>query len=412
MFIHFGLYSIPGGSWNGVPMGRNRLAEWIRKQQGWPSTVGIPREDYDSLLAQFDLRGFDAAAWAREARLAGMGYVVLTAKHHDGFALWDTQVSDYQVVRATPARRDVVAELAAACRAEGLRFGLYYSHWLDWEHPGGGQPPWPEIPGDPTFVQPSQETYEAYWTGKCLPQVEELLVRYRPDLLWFDSWGTRTGHFLTPDRLGRLIGLVRRLAPGCLINSRIGTTEGVDFLSTNDNEFPAVGLGRPWETSGTLNDSWGFHRQDFGWKPVEQLVRHLVDNVSRGGNYQLNVGPGADGAFQPAAVHRLRALGGWLQAHGAALYGTRPSRRPEPAWGRLTESRADDGATVYAVVYEPQADLVVAGPTRLPVSAWILESGEPVVVTSVAEGLRLTLPDRRWGHLPPVVALRFEGHSA
>lgn len=287
MFIHFGLYSIPAGVWNGERMTRNDYAEWIRYQQYWPKPGGIPKAEYDTLMGKFNPQGFDADAWIREAKNAGMKYFLITSKHHDGFALWDSKVSDYNVVKGTPFKRDILAELTAACRKHGLKVGFYYSHWLDWEHPGGAKPPWPELKEDPVYPQPTQEEFEGYWTGKCLPQVKELLVNFEPDFLWFDSWGNATNTFLSKDRLGRLISLVRETKPDCLINSRIGTREGIDYLSMGDNSFPAKGFDMPWETSGTLNHSWGYHRLDFKWKPTPQLIRHLVDNTSRGGNYQL-----------------------------------------------------------------------------------------------------------------------------
>jgi alpha-L-fucosidase len=157
MFIHFGLYSIPAGVWDGKRMARNDYAEWIRFQHNWPEPGGIPKERYDMLLEQFAPKSFDADLWIREAKNAGMKYFLITAKHHDGFALWESRVSGYNVVKATPFKRDILAELTAACRRHGLKVGFYYSHWLDWEHPGGALPPWPEMKGDPPLKQPSQE---------------------------------------------------------------------------------------------------------------------------------------------------------------------------------------------------------------------------------------------------------------
>jgi alpha-L-fucosidase len=395
LFIHFGLYSLPAGLWNGQRMGRNDYAEWIRFQHGWPQPGGIPRSEYDTLLAQFNPTEFDADVWVREAKGAGMKYLLITAKHHDGFALWDSQVSAYNVVQATPFKRDILAELTAACRRHGLRVGFYYSHWLDWDHPGGALPPWPEQRGDPPLVQPSQEAYETYWTEKCLPQVQELLVNYSPDFLWFDSWGKATGHFLTDQRLVQLIALVRQTKPDCLINSRIGTRDGVDYLSMGDNSFPKQGFDQPWETSGTLNHSWGYHQLDYRWKPTRQLLRWLVDNASRGGNYQLNVGPTGTGAFQPAAVRRLREIGAWLAVNGPAIHGTRRSEFPEPEWGRLTVARLPEGRTrLHAIVYDPTpgARLLLVGPDRMPTRAYVLETGEPVLVEPAVKGFHFTMP--------------------
>jgi alpha-L-fucosidase len=362
MFIHFGLYSIPAGIWQGKRMGRNDYAEWIRWQMNWPDgPMPIPKTEYDTLLSQFNPKGFDADAWMAAAKRAGMKYLVVTTKHHDGFALWNSRVSDYNTVKATPFARDLVGELTTACRKLGLKVGFYYSHWLDWEYPGGGLPPWAP-------AQPTQEEYERYWTNKCLAQVRELLGKYSPDLFWFDSWGDAS-HFLTKDRLLRLIGLVREIKPDCLINSRIGTEHGIDFISMNDNEFPEKALGRPWETAGTLNESWGYHQLDKKFRTRRELLRNLVDNVSRGGNYQLNVGPTGDGDFQPEVTALLDEIGRWMQTNGDAIYGTRVAPYPEPAWGRLTQKTLPDGDYhLYVFLYdvEPGTLLELTGPDSAP----------------------------------------------
>jgi alpha-L-fucosidase len=394
MFIHFGLYSIPAGVWNGKRMTRNDYAEWIRFQHDWPNPGGIPKAEYDTLLKEFNPHGFDPDAWIAEAQNAGMKYFLITAKHHDGFALWDSKVSDYNVVRATPFKRDILAELTAACRRRGLKVGFYYSHWLDWEHPGGALPPWPEMKEDPPLPHPSQDAYDGYWTGKCLPQVKELLINFKPDFMWFDSWG-KPERYLTRERLGSLIRLVRETQPTCLINSRVGTQEGIDYLSMNDNRFPDKGFDQAWETSGTLNHSWGYHRLDFDWKPTRQLLRNLVNNASRGGNYQLNVGPTGEGIFQPAATRRLREIGAWMGVHGTAIHGTRPAPFPEPAWGRLTvKTLPDGGVRLHAFVFDPKPGmkLTITGPNAVPASARLIETAEPLHTSAADNGFEFTLP--------------------
>lgn len=395
MFVHFGLYSVPAGVWEGQRVKRNDYAEWIRYQHNWPNQLGIPKEQYDTLLNQFNPKDFDADAWIREAANAGMKYFLITSKHHDGFALWDSKVSDYNVVKATPFKRDILAELTAACRRHNIKVGFYYSHWLDWEYPGGALPPWPEIPADPKIEQPSDAAFEAYWTKKCLPQVKELLVNFSPDFLWFDSWGGATKSQLTADRLNRLITLIHETKPACLINSRIGTEKGIDYLSMGDNHFPKKGFDMPWETSGTLNHSWGYHQLDYKWKPTAQLLRWLVDNTSRGGNYQLNVGPTGQGVFQPAAIRRLREIGAWMNVHESAIRGTRPSSLPEPAWGRLTTRALAAGKSrLHAFVYDPKpGDAYPLPGSTVPDKAWLMETNEAVAITPLAGGgFSFTLP--------------------
>jgi alpha-L-fucosidase len=393
LFVHYGLPAIPAGEWRGKRMGRNHYAEWIRMQWGWPAPGGIPRADYDTLIGQFNPVAFDADALVGEAAAAGMRYVVFVTKHHDGFAMWHSRVSPYGM-DATPSHRDLVAEVTAACRKHGLKVGFYYSHWLDWDHPGGGLPPWPEIKADPPVQQPSDAMYERYWTEKCLPQVRELIDGFGPDLFWFDSWGDRTAAQLTPDRLGRLVALIRARSPRTLINSRIGPgATDVDFLSMDDNHFPPKRIARPWETSGTTNRSWGFNQFDFDYKPTKVLIRSLADNVSRNGNFQLNVGPRGDGSLPAAAVRRLREMGAWTGVNADAIYGTRPVDAPEPAWGRVVRN----GDRFFLYVYELPADHKLLLPVGLPpfVSATVLETGEawPVAGETVTAGR--ALPDER-----------------
>lgn len=401
MFIHLGLYSIPAGVWDGRPVQRNDYAEWIRYQHDWPKPGGIPAEQYNALARQFNPRNFDADAWIREAKNAGMRYFLITSKHHDGFALWDSKACDFNVVRATPFKRDLLRELTDACRKHGLRVGFYYSHWLDWHHPGGARPPWPEKDGDPTIEQPSDEAFQAYWDGKCLPQVKELLTNYQPDFLWFDSWGRHRPPFqkmLTKARLDALITLVRETRPECLINSRIGTDEGIDYLSMGDNYYPAKGFDRPWETSGTLNHSWGYHRLDFKWKPTGQMIRWLVDNTSRGGNYQLNVGPTGEGVFQPAAIRRLREIGAWMDVNGEAIHAVRPAPIDEPPWGRFTLRRKADGSpqTLYVFLYEKPESVTFRFPGVTVARARVLETAQEIPFSANNDSIALELPK----HLP------------
>jgi alpha-L-fucosidase len=383
LFMHFGLPSVPAGVWGGKVMGRNHYAEWIHVQHNWPEPGGIPRDEYDTLIPQFKFERFDADFIISEAARAGMKYLVVTTKHHDGFAMWKTSIVPEYSVRSTPFGRDCIAELTTACRKCGLKVGFYYSHWLDWEHPGGGMPPWPEKQLDPPMQQPTDELYEQYWVEKCLPQVSELITMFDPDLFWFDSWGSKTDTRktqLTADRLSRLIGLIRKQSPRALINSRIGTETDVDFLSMDDNFFPDKRIDKPWETSGTMNRSWGYNKLDFEWKSMATILRNLVGNVSRNGNYQLNIGPMGDGSLSPATIRRLRELAAWMGVNGESIYGTCPVDAPEPAWGRLTR-RADK---IYAHVFDWPADGRLVLPV-LPVPitrAFVLESGEPLQVES------------------------------
>ncbi len=397
MFVHWGLYSIPAGVWRDEVVGGNMYSEWIQMKANAPH--GVPAEEYRALAREFDPVRFDAEAWIREARRAGMKYFLITAKHHDGFALWPSKVSWFNVADATPFGRDILGELRRACRAHGVTLGFYYSHWQDWEHPGGARPKGPD--DAPAFRQPSDEAFERYWEEKCLPQVRELMEAYEPAFFWFDNW--RKDELLTPDRLDRLIGLIRATDARCLINSRIGTTwnhpdgdAAVDYRSMGDNSFPKERIAEPWETSGTMNRSWGYHRLDHGWKPTGQLLRHLVDNASRGGNYQLNVGPTADGHIPIPSIRRLREIGVWMDVNGEAIYGTEAGSVPEPEWGRVTEKRGPDGSrTLYLHVYDwqPGRPLELTGLPGRALSCDVLETGEAVEIQQDGETVAIALPD-------------------
>lgn len=410
MFIHFGLYSLPAGVWQGEEMGRNRYAEWIRTQWRWPQPGGgIPRADYDSLLSQFNPVRFDADEWIGLAARAGMRYFVITSKHHDGFALWDSAVSTYDIA-STPfgaGGRDPLGELAAACRKHGVKLGFYYSHWQDWEHPGGALPPWPEMRGDPPLVQPTDSAFEDYWTGKCLPQITELIERYQPAMFWFDTWGKGARHQVTASRRDQLIALIRAKAPACMINGRIAAHDpaGADFISLGDNQFPDASDAPkvPWETPATMNHAWGYHRLDFQWRGFDQLLDSLITNAHFGGAITLNVGPMADGSFQQAAKRRLREFAAWMEINESALQPTR--RSPFAADALPVNVRA----TLHPVGTPPHfnllllkpfpaGDLTLPQPLALPdpaveFRAQVLETRQWLdVKRDAAGGLVLTIP--------------------
>ncbi|MBI5690487.1 MAG: alpha-L-fucosidase [Verrucomicrobia bacterium] len=335
LFIHWGLYAIPAGEWQGraVP----GIGEWIMNR------AKIPIADYSALTAQFNPVKFDAEEWVLLAKAAGMKYIAITSKHHDGFALFQSKVSRYNVVDATPFKRDIIAELAAACRKHGLRFGLYYSQSQDWYHAGG------EAAGgkwDPR----QQGDFDTYLRTIAEPQVRELLTGYGPlSLIWFD-----TPLNMNDQRVAPFVSAIRSLQPDCLINSRLllrgadiknltaaqiakAAEAGCDYISRGDNEIPPQAVPGLWETPATLNDTWGFKRDDHNWKSPADLVFKLVDIVSKGGNYLLNVGPTAEGVIPAPSQEALRAVGRWLKLNGEAIYGAGPTPfgdefgRPGPA---------------------------------------------------------------------------------
>ncbi len=406
MFIHWGLYTNPAGMWQGAKI-KHPYAEWLQASEH------VPRPQYRKLAESFNPTGFDAEEWISQARSAGMRYFLITAKHHEGFALWPTRASRYNVMDATPFKRDIIGELAAACRKFDIKLGLYYSHWQDWEGTGGDV--CQTFMVNEEYVHPTQEQFENYWRHKCLVQVRELLDNYDPAFFWFDTWNKDSFEYITPQRQDELIELIRSRSETCLVNSRIqflAPSEKVDFISMMDNDFPDKGQNKPWETSGTLNHSWGYHCMDFDWKSTRQLVQNLVGNASNGGNYQLNVGPTGEGRFQDAATKRLREIGLWLGANGESVYGTQRSGLGRPSWGRFT-SRALPGnrTRLYLHLWDftPDTAVLLDGVKNAPLSARVLESGQPVTVNATAAGLWVRLPRELRGLELPVIALDVEG---
>ncbi len=301
MFIHWGLYALPAGTWQGEQI--PGIGEWIMQR------ARIPVVDYAQLANAFNPVKFDAAAWVALAKAAGQRYLVITSKHHDGFCLFKSAVGDYNIVDATPFGRDVIAELAEACAAAGIKLCFYYSQTQDWHHPDGDGNDWDYVEEDKNFA--------GYVEDYVKPQVRELLTHYGPiGLIWFD-----TPKRMTDAQSQSLLELVHTLQPDCLVSGRVGNGQG-DYTSTRDNRIPSMAVDMDWETPATLNDTWGYKSYDDHWKSVPDLIHKLVDIVSKGGNYLLNVGPTAEGLIPEPSVERLMAIGAWLKVNGESIYGT------------------------------------------------------------------------------------------
>ena len=339
MFIHWGLYAQPGGRWKGEKMpgaeaasAGDRFGEWLQ------SYYMIPTAEYAPIAKSFNPTKFDAADWARRMKDAGLGYVVFTTKHHEGFSMFGTKVSDYNIVDATPFGRDVFRELASACRREGIKVGAYYSQNLDWHEFDAGDPDHDQFGLEKgvrhwgncwEFTDFAKKDFDRYFRGKVFPQVEELLTKYGDIfLMWFD---TPTG--MKPEQSRALREHVRRLSPHTLVNSRIGNGCG-DYKSMGDNELVTNRSEIVTESAMTLNDTWGFRYDDHHWKTPYAVATILAQNLSHDANVLLNVGPRPDGAFPDATRDILADVGAWRRRTNFAIQGVRGSPFKEDfPWG-------------------------------------------------------------------------------
>lgn len=311
MFLHWGLYSQTAGDWKGKPTkGGEHFMLYER----------IPVKEYAKIADEFNPTKFDAEQWVKMAKEAGMKYIVITAKHHDGFAMYDSPSSDYNIVKKTPFKKDPMKDLAAACKKHGLKLCFYYSLGRDWQDPDVPTN-WPVKAGrSNTWDYPDEDAkvLSRYFERKVKPQIRELLTQYGPiGVLWFD----------TPELISRaqsieLKNLIHELQPECIVNSRIGNGQG-DF-SVSEQEIAGKASFKPWESCVTISSNWGYNRHDAAWKSPELLVRQLIEVVSKGGNYLLNIGPMGNGLFPEESNKRLREVGKWMKVNKEAIYGTQP----------------------------------------------------------------------------------------
>jgi alpha-L-fucosidase len=377
MFIHWGIYAVPAGIYDGKPIAD--IGEWIM------FNGKIPVARYREYAKDFNPVKYDPAAWAALAKEAGMRYLVITSKHHDGFTLFPSAASQWNIVDATPWKKDLIAPLAEAARAQGLKFGLYYSQAQDWINPGGAK--YDAGDGD-GWDDAHKGNFDQYIDTIALPQVREILTRYQPDVLWWD-----TPHLMTPERAGKLANLLP-LRPGIIHNNRLGGGYKGD-TDTPEQEIPATGLpGRDWETCMTMNDTWGFKSDDHHWKPLSELIRNLVDIVSKGGNYLLNVGPTAAGEIPPESIKLLKEIGAWMKVNGESIYGTHASPFKKLAWGRCTVKAAGDDTLLYlhVLAWPTDGKLVVPGLANPVKSAELLAGGAQLSVEKSDKGPVVVLP--------------------
>lgn len=369
MFIHWGVYSGAEGIWKGEKLRYNNdYAEWIYYRNR------IARDEYVTLLDRFDWNEIDPEKWVLLAKKAGMKYVTITAKHHDGFALWDSNVSDYDVAEFTNPKRDIIKELSEACKKHGLKLGLYYSHWVDWEHPFG----WDH---SKEIYGLAPEKYDEYWQQKVIPQMRELLTNYGDiGLIWFDMWIHHSKSIVSKEQLLQLKSLIRELQPNCLVNSRLGLSieedSDIDFKTLGDNELGSKKEEFPWQSPATVAHSWGFHTLEKQWKSTTTLLQSLISNVSLNGNFMLNIGPRANGDVPHEISQRLMEMGEWLAVNGESVYGTQAFdlKKDLHDWGKITCKTKDGLTKLYLHIYNWPLNkkLPLTGISTKPQKAYLL----------------------------------------
>ena len=406
LFIHWGLYSVPAGEWKD----QTGYGEWIRH------SAHIPVEEYDKFLAQFNPVKFDADAWVRTAKEAGMKYIVITSKHHDGFCLFDSKFTDFDVA-STPFHKDILKELAEACRKEGMKLCFYHSI-MDWHHPD--YLPRRNWETTRTSEGADFERFVQYVKN----ELKELLTNYGDiGVLWFDgNWESTWSN----ERGRDLYNYVRSLQPNIIINNRVGqpppSESGVGFrdvgivgdYGTPEQEIPATGLpDKYWETCMTMNNHWGFNRRDVDWKSTGELIRDIADIASKGGNFLLNVGPTPDGLFPESSVDRLHAVGEWMKVNGEAIYGTSASPFDKLEWGRCTQKPIPGGTRLYLHVFKWPLDgkLILHGISNLPAQSYLLSDRDRIAcpVGRNEDALVVNLPARAPDSVNAVAVLDITG---
>jgi alpha-L-fucosidase len=420
MFIHWGPYCIWGGVYHGHQQRRGG-AEWIMNR------CKIPVAEYQQAAATFNPVKYDADAWVRLAKDAGMKYIVITSKHHDGFAMFKSNASKFNIVDFTPYKKDVLDELAKACRKHGMKLGFYYSQAQDWNNPGGSAACKPMVEGwaNPDSVKidayteahrghwdPAQETRSMadYIDHVSVPQVRELLANYGDiAIIW---WDTPTG---MTDGFAEKLHVELAKYPQVITNDRLKRPNFSGDYKTPEQKIPDPSeLGNfDWETCMTMNGSWGFKSWDTNWKSTKTLIRNLINIASKGGNYLLNIGPTAEGEIPQQSIDRLQEIGRWMKVNGAAIYGTQRSPVEKPAWGYITRKDGKTATILYLSVCEwPVNGKIVLEGLADARSAVLLVGKTKLKTDKTSKGLEIQLPKQMPDPIATVVKLELKGKLA
>ena len=420
MFIHWGVYAQWAGMYHGNKQTRGG-AEWIMNR------CKIPVAEYQEKAKSFNPVKYDPDAWVRMAKDAGMKYIVITAKHHDGFALFNSKASKWDITDATAYGKDLLKPLAAACKKYGMKLGFYYSQAQDWNNPGGAvarkemREGWPNPDSSKIDAytkehnghwDPAQETrsFANYIDEVAVPQVKELLTNYGDiAVLW---WDTPTN--MTDEAALKLQALLR-LQPNIITNDRLKRPNFPGDTKTPEQKIPKLSEldAMDWETCMTMNGTWGYSNWDDKWKSTETLIHNLVDIASKGGNYLLNVGPKDDGSFPQESIDRLQQIGKWMKTNGEAIYATKASPLEPLAWGRCTRKESNGNTTLYISVFDWPADgkLFIPGISNTLTSIKLLAGGD-VKAKQENGGLQIKLPEKAPDPIATVIKLELKGTIA
>ena len=396
MFVHWGVYSVPAGEYQG----KKKYGEWFLEE------THMPVSQYEKFRDQFNPVKFDAKAWVQLAKDAGMKYLVVTSKHHDGFAMFDTKLTDWSIM-STPWKHDPIKDLSEECRKAGIKFCVYHSI-MDWHHPDyAKRREWNDV----AKGKPDMDRYVDFLKG----QIKELVDNYHPAILWFDGeWED----VWTQPRGKDLYAYCRSLEPEVIVNNRVGKnrqgmggmSKGADIVGdygTPEQEIPAGGIpGVDWESCMTMNDHWGYNKHDQHWKSAKTMLRMLIDIASKGGNYLLNVGPTSEGLIPEPSVERLQAIGRWMKVNGESIHGASACPFAKaPAWGRITKKPGK----LYLHVFDWPADgkLVVAGLKDPPKAAYLLADPDrsALKTASTDAGVEVQLPAKATDPIATVIVL-------
>lgn len=395
MFIHWGLYSNIANKWKDTTY--YGISEWIMN----PRRANISPEEYMAEAKNFNPVNFDAKGIAKLAKDAGMKYIVVTAKHHDGFAMYDSKSNDFNIVKATPFARDPMKELAKACKEEGIGFGFYYSHNQDWTFPGGNG-------GPETDEKGRKVGFDHYFKEKCLPQVKEITTQYGDiAMVWFDTPGDMEKKYVE-----ELVAVVRKNQPNAMISGRAGHNLG-DYLSFGDMNIPVRNVPGLWETVDVTNDSWGYAWYDENWKSPKRILKSVISTVARGGTYMLNVGPKPDGSIPMEAVKALEASGEWIKQYPQTIYKADPSPwGRELPWGDVTVSNGKLNLCIYDWPVDREIFLPGLEGGVQSATLWVDGKKEALQTAKNAEWTTIKLPLGRPERLVSVVEVEMDGPVA